>query len=60
MSDSYKVYASIEYVDDAIARANNVITESEIDAICGNTNVETWQFTMTDGSITEKQVVVGE
>ena len=36
------------------------ITESEIDAICGNTNVETWQFTMTDGSITEKQVVVSE
>lgn len=37
-----------------------IITESEIDAICGNTNVETWQFTMTDGSITEKQVVVSE
>lgn len=36
------------------------ITESEIDAICGNTNVETWQFTMTDGTITEKQVVVSE
>ena len=36
------------------------ITESEIDTICGNTNVETWQFTMTDGTITEKQVVVSE
>lgn len=50
------------FIPDTIARKDDlaVITESEIDAICGNTNVETWQFTMTDGSITEKQVVVSE
>lgn len=44
----------------AMYTALTALTESEIDAICGNTNLETWSFTMADGTTTEKQVVVSE
>lgn len=56
-----KIVSQIELPNgDIYDIAPPAITDDEIDAICGNTNVETWQFTMTDGSITEKQVVVSE
>jgi hypothetical protein len=50
-----KIVSQIELPNgDIYDIAPPAITDDEIDAICGNTNIETWQFTMTDGSITEK------